>query len=154
MKKNFYLLTLFVYFTFSSFKSDTTEQYLIRKWKFDAEATKKTIEKSFEAGSDPEADKFAKGMIDYFLNRLTGSTTEYQQGGILFTTLVDDQATKTIKGSWRIDKNTNELVLIENSTKKREERVKILSISNTRLELGIDGITKKGPLSIIYIATE
>ncbi|MDJ1468969.1 hypothetical protein QNI15_14070 [Cytophagaceae bacterium NT2B1] len=143
-----------MYVTFSSFKSDTTKQYLVRKWKFDVEATKKTIEKSFEAGSDPEADKFVKGMIDYFLNRLTGSTTEYQQGGILLTTLVDDQATKTIKGSWRIDKNTNELVLIENSTKEREEIVKILSISNTRLELGMEGITKKGPLSIIYIAIE
>jgi hypothetical protein len=102
MKKNFYLGVFLAVVTLcSAFKNDRPQQYLIGKWKFDAEATKKNLEKNFKPTQDPQADQLAKTMIEYLFMQMQGSTVEYQPEGVLITTFVneDTKETKTIQGS-------------------------------------------------------
>jgi hypothetical protein len=153
MKKHFYLGVFIAVVTLcSAFKNDRPQQHLIGKWKFDAEATKKTLEKIFKPGQDPQADQLAKTMIEYLFMQMQGSTVEYQPEGVLITTLVNEETkeTKTTQGSWRMDEGTNELVVVENSSKKREQRLKVISISSTQMELELKGSTNADALVMVY----
>jgi hypothetical protein len=49
-----------------------------------------------------------------------------------------------------MDESTNELVVIENSNKKREQRLKIISVSSTQMELALKGRTSEDALVMIY----
>jgi hypothetical protein len=153
MKKHFYLGVFLAVVTLcSAFKNDRPQQHLIGKWKFDTEATKKSLEKNFKPGQDPQVDQLAKTMIEYLFMQMQGSTVEYQPEGVLITTLVNEETkeTKTTQGSWRMDESTNELVVIENSSKKREQRLKVISISSTQMELELKGSTNADALVMVY----
>ncbi len=153
MKKCFYLGVFIAVVTLcSAFTGEKPGQYLIGKWKFDAEATKKNLEKNFKPSQDPQADQLAKTMIEYLFMQKKGITVEYQPAGVLVTTLVNEetQETKSTQGSWRMDEATSELVVIENSTQKREQRLKVISISSTQMELELKGRGNEEPLVMVY----
>ena len=117
--------------------SEQPEKLLIGKWRLDTKASRDNFEKVFVAGDDPQADKLAKGMMEYFLMLMESTTTEYKQNGEMINTTTEDNADESTKskisiGSWKITEDKKHLIVTE---KNQESSLEIISITNEQMVL-------------------
>lgn len=149
LKKLLQLNFLLVFLIASGFTTETPEKLIVKKWKLDAETSKKNALDSFVPSDNAENDKMAKGMLEYMIEVVSQTVTEYKADGKVINTSKSKKAdgtegTKVTTGSWKFSTDKKQLLVTEDG---KQTALKIVSLTADKMELefnGMGGSSKKG----------